>query len=75
MYKPRDVDINWARLVIDLVADGGVLAYPNTFLIFRVDKAKKQLLLMNPGVLSDPDSKEVFEKTIAVFREINYEVK
>lgn len=73
-YTPRDVDIAWARRMMRLIRDGGILSYPSTGLVYRVDHAAKTLTLLNPDMLMHFESFVVHEQTKTVFDLIGYEV-
>jgi hypothetical protein len=75
LYKPREVDLAWAKNVLAVLEDGGTLAYPATKMIYRVDHYNKQLILLNPEQLTDFDSFVIHQQSIAVFKALDYEVK
>lgn len=66
-WKPTVRDVIWARVTVESVKEGGILILPASLLVFRVLKAEKRLVLTNPEVLADPDSREVFERSKVVF--------
>jgi hypothetical protein len=74
-YKPTLVDIIWAKHVISTMRDDGVLAYPSTRLIYRVDKTHCIIFLENIDQLKTRSSLECHDKTVVVFREIGYRVE
>lgn len=75
MYKPSETDIRWATNVIRYLKDGGIIGYPSTRLIYRINKMEKELVLQNPSILADLDSRECHERTVIVFGVLGYRVK
>jgi hypothetical protein len=76
-YKPNPEDIAWANKMLRLVKNGGVLGYPDTKLIYRIDHDAKTLTLLDSSVLYDEDGEHattVHRRTITVFREVGYQV-
>lgn len=73
-YKPTEIDLTWAREVLEQLTDRGVLAYPATGLIYRLDKQAKTLVLVNPEILIFFSSFVTHEMTKEVFKAIGYEV-
>lgn len=75
-YVPRPDDILWAIQMLTLVAHEGILSFPTTKLIYRVNHKEKILTLLNPEILGDEDEGEystvVHRRTIATFREVGY---
>jgi hypothetical protein len=74
-YKPRPVDLAWAKNALSIIKDGGTLAYPETQMIYRVDHSNKQLVLQNPEQLMVFASFVIHQQSIAVFKALDYEVK
>lgn len=74
MYTPKAEDMDWLRVMISLLTDGGTLAFPDARLIFVVDKTKQQMRLMNPEILINDGSKETYDRTVSVGVEIGYTV-
>jgi hypothetical protein len=72
MYTPTTEDVEWARAAISMLKEDGVLAYPQTKLHYRLDRAHKTLTLMNPDQLFDRDSFVTHVQTVAVFSKIGY---
>jgi len=74
-WKPRLVDIAWLGSVIQLIDDGGIIIYPATMLILKVDKKHRKLTLMNPDVLGiDHYSMEVYRRARIIATHLEYEV-
>jgi hypothetical protein len=75
-YQPRPIDVAWARGVIAMIADGGVLAYPATQMIYRFDHRNKRMILQNPEQLAaEYHSYEIHQQTIEVFKVLGYSVE
>lgn len=74
-YQPTDVDIEWAGNMLDMIADGGTLAYPATKMIYLVDKTNKKLILQNVEQLAVFSSFVIHEQTKVVFAEHGYKVE
>jgi hypothetical protein len=72
MYTPTTEDVEWARAAISMLKEDGILAYPQTKLHYRLDRAHKTLTLMNPDQLFDRDSFVTHVQTVAVFSKIGY---
>lgn len=75
MYKPTENDIAWAKSVVNVIRQGGILAMPHTGLIYRLDHDLKTLTLINTQQLLEFEAFEVHMRTIATFKKIGYEVK
>ena len=73
-YIPNEVDKLWARKMVDAIRNGGILAYPATELIYRLDQTAQILTLTNPEQLEFQIPNEIHERTKVVFREIGWEV-
>jgi hypothetical protein len=74
-FKPREVDIKWARNMMEIIQHKGILVYPDTRLIYMVDHKLKKLVLQNTEELLDAWSNQVHERTKLVFKEIGYAVE
>ena len=79
VYVPNEDDIRWAKQMLTLVADKGILAFPATKLIYEVDHEAKTLTLLNPEIFGKPGiageaSLLVHRRTIVTFREVGYSV-
>ena len=75
MYEPREVDVRWARSMLGMIRDGGILGYKSNRLIYKVDHRNKQLVLTNVDQLEDEHSRETHDKGCAVFAALGYKVK
>jgi len=76
LYTPTQVDIDWAKSMMALVAQDGILAFPSAQLIYDVDHEHKTLTLQNPERLATHfDSFVTHNQTVVVFKIIGYEVK
>lgn len=73
-YKARAIDLAWARNVVNMLSDGGVIGYPSTELIYRINKKAKELVLTNPEKLFHLPSFITHYQTIDVFKQIGYTV-
>lgn len=73
-YEPDEMDIEWAKTVLNLIADGGILAYPSTQLIYRVDHLHQTVTLLNRQRLEDEDSAILHRRSIRVFERIGWTV-
>jgi hypothetical protein len=73
-YKPTEVDLEWARNMLDLVKDGGLLIYPATMVQYRLDHKNKKMTLENPEQLDEFPSFVIHQQTIEVFKVLGYAV-
>lgn len=73
-FLPSVLDIAWATFMVSIVADGALVAFPGTRLIYRVNHTVKTFTMTNPEVLKDSESLEVHNRTKKVFAEIGYKV-
>lgn len=71
-YEPTAFDAIWLSTVLSLLADGGVLVYPSTDLMYTIDKPNATLTLEMP--LHD-GNRETHERTIEVARSIGWKVE
>jgi hypothetical protein len=74
-YVPRPTDIYWAKSMMAMIKDNGILAYPATKVIYTVDHRNKTLTLRNPEQLLEFPSFVIHQQTQAVFQEIGYTVE
>lgn len=74
-YVPDFSDLIWAQRKIANTRDGGVIAYPNSKLLYRVDKTRRVWKLLNPEILIDLTANELNEATKSVLAFINWEVE
>lgn len=75
-YQPRPYDIEWLRKTLNLLSDGGLVAYPRSMLCYRVNHKLKTLTLTNPSILNEGSEWTVkdHQATIAVAARLNYTV-
>lgn len=71
-YTPTPTDLQWAKQTMSMIAEGGVLAYPATKVIYTVSHKNKTLTLQNPEQLFSFPSFVIHYQTIDVFKEIGY---
>lgn len=74
-YIPSDIDKLWLRNVLQITANGGVLAYPSTGLIYKINHKDKTLTLVNKEILEIEDSAVLHRRTIKVAEAIGYMVE
>lgn len=74
LYDPTEADITWAKRTMQLMNQGGVLAMPDSGLIYRVDHHQKKMMLQNPDQLLIFESYVTHVQTVLVFAQIGYEV-
>ena len=74
-YQPNSIDLAWAQRMIALIKDGGILAYPSTRVIYKLDRSNRRLVLQNPEQLRERDSKEIHEQTKDVFSVLGWKVE
>jgi hypothetical protein len=74
VYTPTAVDLQWARQMITLLAEGATLVYPATQMIYCVSHKNKTLILQNPNQLLIFPSFVIHYQTIDVFMQIGYTV-
>lgn len=73
-WLPSMFDVMWADSVLSMVKEGGIIAFPSTGLEYRVSHEYKQLTLINPELLKNPELTELHEKTKIVFSNLFYDV-
>lgn len=74
-YEPRPVDITWAQEMVARIKGGGILAYPATKCVYRVNHLTKTLTLTNPEItVEEFDSFVIHEQTKVVFDRIGWKV-
>lgn len=73
-WSPSENDMLWLAQTLDMLQDGGSLAFPDAMLVFSVNKKDRKLLLLNPEVLSMAPSRQTFERTKIVALLLAYEV-
>lgn len=49
MPPPPPEVLAWCENIVRIIADGGVWGIPRSGTVFRLDKAKKRLVLVTPG--------------------------
>lgn len=54
-YKPTPIDINWLEDMVNMLNNGGMLAFKRSGLVYRIDKEAKTFTLMNPEVINPWD--------------------
>lgn len=75
-YIPTQSDIAWLRGVISMLKNGGVIGFPSTLLVYRLDIPRHELVLISPPeVFEDEDARETHARTICVAAAIGYEVR
>lgn len=67
-YEPTAIDIHWARNMLAMLKDGGVMVFPATRETYRVNHRTKTVTLISA-------QDETFDKTLEVFRRVGYETK
>lgn len=70
-YTPEPQDIKWARRVLSLLNEGGILVYPQTKAIYKVSHKDKTLILQNEEILDTNDA-YIHYRGIQVFDKIGY---
>lgn len=74
-YIPQPIDMEWAKIMIATLKDGGEVLFPSTQLHYRIDKSQRVLILLNPDMLAENfDSNWVHNLTREVFKTVGYEV-
>lgn len=74
-YKPTDMDVAWVKSLVKITANNAVWGWPDTGLIYRFDHQNKTLTLLNPELMTDEHANEGHQRTIQVFKVIDYTVK
>jgi hypothetical protein len=69
-YQPTETELAWARCVSEPLADGGILVYPSSGLMYRLDRAARTWTLLNPR----PAFEGLHHWTRAVFGSLGYRV-
>jgi hypothetical protein len=73
-FKPRDIDIMWARQMVATLKEGGTMMYPATELVYQIHHSTRTIVLMNPDQLIYVQSLIVHLRTVATFEVINWKV-
>lgn len=73
-YDPTEQDVVWAYTMLNLLKEGGVLVYPASGFIYKVNHQARSLSLQQPKTLTTPDEIELHDRTKLVFGVVNYEV-
>lgn len=74
-YEPTLIDIMWAKTMVNLIADGGLMIFPSTNLIYEVRQELKVLELVNIEILNtDPRNRELHGRSHNVFEMIGWKV-
>ena len=71
-YQPNLIDIAWARNLVESLSQGGRWASPQTGEVWRIDREKKELVLVNR---LKPEEPELWEKYRAVFGKVGYQIR
>lgn len=74
-FTPREIDIEWAKQMVALINDGGVLTYPSTRLVYRLYHKRKTMVLMNPDELINVDALIVHLRTVETWAVIGWTVE
>lgn len=74
-YQPTDIDILWAKHMLKHVMDGGIMVFPSTGLVYKIEHKRKCLTLQNPEALLNPDSFITHHRTVQTFKAIGYTVE
>lgn len=74
-YKPTEEDKAWARNVLSKIKDHGIISYKDSGLSFLINKAEKELVLINNDSLMYHGLTQQFIRTYYVFRAIGWDVK
>jgi hypothetical protein len=69
-YRPTPTDLDWAETALDLMADGGVLVYPSSGLMYQFDHRARTITLVNPH----PRMRALHRRSCAVFGAFGYKV-
>lgn len=68
MWKPSATDTAWAANFVGTLRDGAVWALPCNATVYRIDKSRKVLALV------EGPKDDVFDKTVATFTAVGYTV-
>ncbi len=71
-WKPRDSDIEWARVMLRLTADGATIVYPSSLLAYRVDHKAKTLTRLD--IMGVRGEEELHRRTVVLFKVVGYRV-
>lgn len=74
-YHPTAIDLAWAKAMIGMVKEGGLLIYPSTGLVYKLFHKKKEMVLRNPEMLLIFESFVIHFQTIDVFKALGWKVK
>jgi hypothetical protein len=71
-YEPTQEDMDWARMVLGTIRDGGTWVAPATGSIYHIDHTNQTITLQSS--LDVHDKSKVFERTVIVFGKLGYKV-
>lgn len=75
-WRPSLGDILWLSQTVQMLKDGGILLFPTSRLMYRVDNRRQTLTLLNPQVLSeDEHSRETHARTKRLLPFLGYTMK
>lgn len=74
-YEPSQQDIEWASRVLAAISNGGILVYPSTGLVYKVDHDRQVITLTNTDRLNYFESFVVHEQTKEVLAVIGWGVE
>jgi hypothetical protein len=73
-YKPTETDIRWADSLVHILNEQAVWAWPDTGLVYKLNKASRELVLQNQELLDDPTRLAAHKRTVEVFSQIGFDV-
>lgn len=73
-WKPNKKEIEWARLMIRNVRNGGTMAMPSVHLAYKLNHSNKEIILTTPQVLRDPKAMVTHCRTLVTFEVLGYKV-
>lgn len=74
-YEATTEDLNWAKGVIAILKDGGVITMPGCGNTYQLDKEKQVMTLLSMMDPTDPDAIMTHRRTQIVFKEIGWKVE
>ena len=73
-YTPNEIDIEWAKTVLRIIKNDGIVQFPSSGLVYQINHDKKTLTLRNPEILMETGAFITHLKTVEVFKDVEYTV-
>lgn len=73
-FNPTSNDVQFARDMVSIIADGGIWVWKATGLRYQFFHKVKVIQLLNPEILTDPRIAEEHHKTVVTWSYIEWKV-